>query len=227
VKRSLHSIVRLVLAFLPVLLALAQAKGQQGVDTVYSGQSTVQAVVEFEGVTYSWELYKDVTNIDFATDPGNCPPAEAYFVGGINIGSSVEIMWAVPGTYFFKVTAADACTDNLKVGKKVVLESMSEAEFLEPDPICQGDTAIMTIVITGGIGPWEVTFTDGITVWTVQDIMESPYSFPLIPSPAVPGNYPYWITSVTSGTGMVNDTPSDPVILIVHPKPVTSPIYRY
>lgn len=227
-KRLVHDIFRLLLVFIPVMLSLASARAQQGVDTVYAGQSTLHSVEEFEGVNYYWEIYNDITGIDFATDPGNCPPSEAYFVGGVNTGDSVEIMWLVPGTYFFKVTAADTCTNNLKVGMMIVLESVSYATFLEPDSICPGDTAWLTIEITGGIGPWDVTFTDGTTVWpTIEDIQVSPYTFPLIPTPTDPGVYQYWIISVTSGTGMTNYEPSEPVTLVVRPKPVTSPITRY
>ena len=225
-KRPLHMMLRLMLVFLPVLLALAHARAQ-GVDTINAGQSTKHAVVPFEGVTYHWELYNDVTGINFAADPGNCPPSEAYFVGGVATGDSVEIMWLVQGIYFFKVTANDSCTDNLKVGKMVVLGPLPYANFLEPASICMGDTATLTVEIMGGTGPWDITFTDGVNVWLIEDIQESPYTFQLIPSPALSGSYQYWITSVTDSIGTINDTPSDPVTLTVYPKPITSPIYRY
>jgi hypothetical protein len=227
VKRLLHMILRLLLVIIPVLLALGQARAEQGVDTLYAGQTSALSVVETDGVDYYWELYNDVAGINFATDPGNCPPAEAYFVGGVNTGDSVEVMWMVPGTYFFKVTATDSCTNNLKVGKMVVLASYSYGVFLDPEPVCPGDTALITIEISGAAGPWDVTFTDGTTIWTMEDITVSPYTFQLIPTPMVSGSYQYWIISVTSGIGIINDAPSDPVTLIVKPKPVTSPIYRY
>jgi hypothetical protein len=101
------------------------------------------------------------------------------------------------------------------------------ASFEEPDPICPGDTATMTINVGGGVGPWDVTFTDGINSWTIEGITETPYAFQLIPSPATEGDYQYWITSVTTFTGVVNNDPSPPVTLTVLPKPDTSPIYRY
>jgi hypothetical protein len=225
-KRPMHMILRLMLVFIPVLLALAHANAQVG-NTVYAGQSSVLSVEKTEGVTYYWELYNDVTGLNLAVVPGNCPPAEAYFVGGVNTGDSVEVMWLVPGTYFYKVTATDSCTNNIKVGRMEVLEALPYAVFLDPAPICTGDTAMLTVEITEGTGPWDVTFTDGTTVWTINDIQVSPYIFQLIPTPAVPGSYQYWITSVTDSNGITSDTPSAPVTLIVKPKPVTSPIYRY
>jgi hypothetical protein len=217
-------ILRVVLALVPVLLAVAQARGQA--DTVCAGETSFWAVEETPGVTYEWALYNDVTGINFATDPGNCPPAEAYFVGG-NTGDSVEIMWVVPGTYFIRVMATDSCTNNLKVGKIVVEGCYSYAVFQDPAEVCAGETATMTIDITGGIGPWVVTYTDGTNTWVTPTITESPYTFPLIPTPPAAGSYSYWITSVVNGYGVENTTPTEAVILIVNPIPVTSPIYRY
>jgi len=222
-KLRSHTILRLLLVFIPVLLALAQARAQG--DTVCVGQTSVWSVVEVPGNTYAWELYNDVTGLNLAVVPGNCPASEAYFVGGVNTGDSVNVMCLVPGTYFIKVTATDSCTNNLKVGKIVVEECYSYATFLDPGTICSGDTAMLTVEITGAPGPWVITFTDGTTVWT-QPVPVSPFTFQLIPTPTVPGSYQYWITSV-SNPFMTNDIPGDPVTLIVKLKPVTSPIYRY
>jgi hypothetical protein len=199
----------------------------QGPDTVYTGQSTLFVVETEQGNELSWELYNDVVGLNLAVVPGNCPPTDAYFIGGVTTGDSVEVMWLMPGTYFIKVTADDTCTNNIKFFKITVLESISYATLLEPDDICQGDTAWMTVEITGGIGPWDITVTDGNTSWIIEDIEESPHTFPLIPSPNIPGNYQIWVSSVTSGTGMINPEPSDPVTLVVLLRPVTSPIYRY
>lgn len=209
-----------------LLLALAPAMAQPG-NTVYAGQSAPLAVEDIEGVDWLWELYNDVDGLNLVDVPGNCPPTEAYFINGVNTGPAVEVMWLVPGIYYFKVTATDSCTNNVRVGMMEVLESWSYASFLEPDAVCAGDTAVLTLEITGGIGPWDVTFTNGTDTWTITGIEESPHTFMLIPTPAIPGSYQYWVSSVTNGYGMTNDEPGAPVTLIVHPKPVTSPIYRY
>lgn len=225
-KRSIHTIVRLVLVFIPVMLALVQARGQA--DTVCVGDISSWAVQEVPGDTYTWELYNDVAGLNLAAEPGNCPPAEAYFVDGITTGDSVNVMCLTPGTYFIKVTAVNECpTDNLKLGKIVVEHCTSYAVFSEPDSICPGDPATLTLVIGGGAGPWDVTFTNGIQSWTIGGITSSPYSFPLVPTPSVPGNYLYWVTEVVNGAGLINSEPSEPVTLTVKPKPSTSPIYRY
>ena len=211
---------------MPVLLAVAQARAQG--DTVCVGSTSVWAVEESPGVSYYWELYNDVEGIDLVQIPGNCPATEAYFLNGINYGSSVEVMCLAEGTYFIKATAVNSCpTNNLKVGKIVVTTCEAYAEFLEPPGICEGETAVMTVQINGGTAPWDITFTDGTTVWTIEGITESPYSFPLVPTPPSAGVYNYWITSVTDAIGVVNDTPGNPVSLVIHAKPVTSPITRY
>jgi len=223
-RRTLHTILRLVLVIIPVLLAMANARAQG--DTVCVGEVSTWQVVEVPGDTYTWELYNDVTGINLAVVPGNCPPGEAFFVGGVNTGDSVNVMCLNPGTYFIKVTAVNECpTNNLKLGKIVVEQCYSYATLLEPQPICSGDTAWFTVEITGAPGPWDITYTDGITTWTETGITTSPYTFPLPVIPAVPGGT-YWITSV-SNPYMTNYTPGDPVTLIVKPKPVTSAIYRY
>jgi hypothetical protein len=105
----------LLLVFIPVLLFLAEARAQG--DTVCVGETSVWVIEEDVGVDYYWELYNDVDNINLAIVPGNCPPTDAYFVGGVNTGDSVEVMCLQPGTYFIKVTATDTCTNNIKVGK--------------------------------------------------------------------------------------------------------------
>ena len=112
--RPKQIILRLLLVAIPVLLALASAKAQTY--RVFVGQTIELSVLEMPGDTYSWELYNDVTGINFATDPGNCPPTEAQFTGGINTGPIVHVTWLSPGTYFYKVTAQrSGCTMNLKV----------------------------------------------------------------------------------------------------------------
>jgi hypothetical protein len=214
-----------MLVFIPVMLVLAQTRAQG--DTVCAGATSVWTVVEVPGNTYVWELYNDVDGINLAVVPGNCPASEAYFAGGVNTGDSVEVICLVPGTYFIKVTVSDSCTNNIKVGEITVIPCYSYAEFLEPDQVCSGDTAMLTMEITGAPGPWDVTFTDGTTVWTITGITANPHTFQLAPTPTAPGAYQYWITSVTNPYGMTNTAPSDPVTLIVKPKPVTSMIYRY
>ena len=228
-RKLRHTFLKL-LALVPLLLTMAPAMAQDG-NAVYAGQTTVLAVEEVEGVTYTWELYNNVEGINLAVTPGNCPDSEAYFVDGIHTGATVEVMWLVPGTYFFKVTAEDGCSNNLKLGRMEVLESLPVAYFLEePEPICIGDPGFLTIELAGA-APWTIEYTvefDGnIETETISGIQSSPHTFEVFPEEI--GTYTYTITSVTDANGVTNDelTGLVTVTLVVEPRPFTSPIERY
>ncbi len=121
-KRPLYNIIRLVLVFLPVLLTVAPATAQT---VVNQGRTTELSVEAKPGDSYFWELYsKPVAN--FAVTPGNILPGQAYFVNG-NSGPSVNVSWLKAGTFYYKVTAVDqsGCTNNLKVGRIVVVEKVN------------------------------------------------------------------------------------------------------
>jgi len=219
VKRPKHIFLRLLLVAIPLLTAMAPAMAQ---DTVYAGQSTDLGVTEIPGDTYVWELYDNVTGINFATDPGNCPPAEAYFTG-TSTGPTVNVMWLKQGTYFFKVTARrGACTMNLKVGKMTVLWAMPTAVIQPPPPICAGDSVHLTVQLTG-TAPWSITLTDGVNNFVFNNITSSPFTLTVPVIPLVTTNY--WISEVTDAH-VTNTTPSAIVVQVVKPSPSTGPIYH-
>lgn len=200
-------------------MAMASAKAQM---TVYVGQNTELSVVNQPDVTYQWELYSDVNSINFVTVPGNCPPTSAFFTGGINTGATVNVTWLVPGIYFFKVTGIiPGCTNNLKVGKIIVLESLPTAVIEQPPPICIGETASLSILLTG-TAPWSIDVSDGTTTTTYGNILTSPFTLDV--SPTVTTSY---IATRVSDKNGVNLIPSNTVILVVKPRPVTSPIIQY
>ena len=191
-------------------------------NTVYAGQAIDLSVIPIPGDTYVWELYHDVTGINFATDPGNCPPAEAYFTGP-STGPTVNVMWLNQGIYFFKVTAyRGGCTMNLKVGKMTVLWEIPTATLDPPPPICAGDSVHLTVHLTG-TAPWSITLTDGVNNYVFNNIMSSPYILTVPDLPLVTTTY--WISEVTDAH-TTNTTPSPPVIQVVKPRPSTGPIYH-
>jgi len=219
VKRPKYIILRLLLAVMPLLMAMAPAVAQ---DTVYEGQTKDLSVIPVAGDTYVWELYLDVSAINFATDPGNCPPARAYFTG-INTGPTVNVMWALPGIYFFKVTAyRGGCTMNLRVGKMVV-KPLPTAIIDPPPPICIGDSVHLTVQLTG-TAPWSITLTDGTNSWVFNNIGSSPFNLTVPVIPLVTTTY--WISEVTD-LYITSTKPSPPVVQVVNPKPVNSQIYQY
>ena len=218
-KRCKHIFFRLLLVLVPLLMAMAPAMAQ---NTVYVNNTTVLEVVNVPGDSYVWELYKDVGGVNFATVPGVINiPGEAIFVGS-NIGPSVTVLWTMPGTYFFKVTATGGtCSNNLKVGKMIVLDELPTAVFVPPDPICAGDQASLEVLLTG-TAPWSITYTtDGINPVTIPVVGGSPYFITVNPLVTTT----YQIISVTDSHG-TNSVPSPEVTLIVNPKPVTNSIWH-
>jgi hypothetical protein len=193
-------------------------------NTVYAGQSTDLSVIEIPGDTYVWELYNDVTGINFATDPGNCPLTDAYFTSGDSTGPTVNVMWLTQGLYFFKVTAyRGGCTMNLKVGKMTVLLATPTAVIEPPPPICIGDSVHLTVLLTG-TAPWSITLTDGVNNFVFNNITSSPFNLTVPVIPLVTTTY--WISEVTDAHA-TNTTPSPQVVQVVNPKPVNSQIYQY
>jgi len=218
-NRPKYIILRLLLVLLPVLMAMAPAMAQ---NTVYAGQAIDLSVIEIPGDTYVWELYKDVTSINFATDPGNCPPGEAYFTGS-NTGPTVNVMWLTQGVYFFKVTAyRGGCTMNLRVGKMTVLFALPTALIEPPTPVCAGDSVHLTVTLTG-TAPWSITLTDGMNNFVFNNIASSPFNLTVPVIPLVTTNY--WISEVTDAHG-TNTTPSPQVVQVVNPKPPPILIYH-
>lgn len=205
---------------LSALFAVAPARAQENV--VYQGETSTFSVVQVPGETYVWELYVDSTQ-NFATYPGDCPATSADFVGG-NTGATVNVLWKLPGTYFFKVTAwtVTGCTNNLRVGKIKVLPSLPTAKLF-PEPICEGDPLKIHVSLTG-TAPWSFTITDGKNSYIYTAVADTAFDAVVNPPPKISTDY--WVTVVKDTWG-TNTTPSDPVLQIVNPKPATSVIYHY
>ena len=214
-----HINLRLLLVVIPVLMAVASSTAQI---TVSTGQTSPLSVDPVAGDTYTWELYDTVTGVNFAVDQGNCPANEAFFAGGLQTGPVVNVTWLTPGVFFFKVTATRAnCTMNLKVGKVIVLENLPTASIAQPSPVCTGDTAQLSITLSGE-GPWSIVLFDGANNVSYTNISSSPYLVPVNPLT----NTIYQITEVTDANG-TNSTPSQAVELMIKPRPVSSHIYQY
>jgi hypothetical protein len=217
-NRIKYTYLRLLLALLPVIMAVAPAAAQI---TVPAGQSYQLSVVQVPGDVYTWSLYSDVNGIDFVKDPGNCPAASAYFTSG-NTGSTVDVTWLKPGVYFYTVKAVrPGCSSNLKVGKMIVTDALPTATILPPTPVCAGEKATLTIELTGE-APWSIDVSDGTTTTTYSGITSSPFTLTVSPTATTS----YTVTRVSDSNGE-NLIPSNTVTLVVKPRPVTSPIIQY
>jgi hypothetical protein len=218
-KRIRHIYLRLLLVAIPIMAALAPAMAQVTVSVGGTSQLSVQAI---SGDSYKWEIYNTVTGLNLAVIPGNCPLSEAFFVDGIDTGQTVNITWLTPGTYFFKVTAThEGCSNNLKLGKVIVVESMPTATIVQPSAICKGDSTILNIVLTG-TAPWSIDISAGTSTITYNNIIDSPFTLTVTPSTTTN----YTVTRVTDANGE-NLNPSNMVTVVVKPRPITSPIIQY
>jgi hypothetical protein len=226
--RPKHIILRLLLVVIPVLLAMAPAMAQT--NNVFVGQSVELSVISIPGDTYAWELYKDVADVNFATDAGNCPPTVAVFTGGINTGPVVHVTWLNPGTYFYKVTAQrSGCSMNLKVGKIIVGNVLPAVNLSVGQPsICMGKSINIEANYAGS-PPVSISYRvfdpDGTSHELVMNnIAGNPVLIPFTPSAT--GTYTFEVISVTD-TNTTNNTPSNSVTVTVNPKPGKSRIYQY
>ncbi len=206
-----------------MLLTAVRSAAQSGM-TVYQGQTTELAVAD-NGAMFVWDLYHDVSGVNFATTDGNCPPSLATFTGG-NRGSRVNVNWLIPGVYFYKVTAysADGCM-NLKVGKVTVLASLPTALLDEIPPICVGDSATIVVRFTG-TPPWNISLQadDGklVSTTTYRDISTNIFMIPIAPKVTTS----YTIAEVSDRNG-TSSTLSNTVRIEVKPLPRNSRIYQY
>jgi len=208
---------------LHLLLALAPAMAQ---NVAYTGETTTLSVDQQPGDVYSWELYKTPTdpNFNFVTEPGETTPSYAEFVGGTTTGTTVNVLWKVPGIYFFKVNAWNitGCTNNLKIGM-IEIKLAVTATIAASPAVCAGETTSLTVTLTG-TAPWEYTYTDGINSWTIKNVLTSPNVITLTPGPLITTDY--WITSVKDQYDVPNTTPSAKTTQVINPLPAPLLIYH-
>lgn len=214
-----HIIQNLTVALL-LLFTVASAMAQGII--VNAGQSMNFEIEDVSGDSYSWEIYNDFAGINMAIVPGNCPVTDAFFVGGIDTGPSVDITFMVPGTYLVKVVAVNGCpTNNMKFYLITVLEELPIATIDEPSAICEGDEGTLVVHLTG-TAPWSIILSDGVNLVTYNNIMTTPYVITVNPTLTTT----YTITQVSDANG-TNIEPSNTVTLIVNPRPLNSQIYQY
>jgi len=220
-KRILYISRYLSLAVLLLLLmALVPAKAQ---NVVFTGQTTTLAVEQHDGELYQWNLYDNGIG-NFATKIDYCPATSADFVGvNTNIGPSVDVKWMKAGIYFFKVTASNitGCTSNFKVGI-IEVKIGVKAEITPPDTagVCLDKPVLLEVNLTG-TAPWSFTYTDGVSSWSVTNVMTSPYTITIDPTPATTTQY--WISTVSDKFG-TNTEPSEKVTQRINPLPDPSNI---
>ena len=218
-------IFRLMLLVILAVVTMANAVAQT--NTAHAFETTQLSAVGVTGDSYSWDLYNEVTGINFATVPGNCPADAAFFLQGINTGPSVKVTWLKPGTYFFKVTAYQTgCSNNIEIGKVEVLPGGPTAILaMSPLEICSGESASLKVAFTGN-APWSIRLQaknkDGTTFQEYSGLGadKNPYEIPVNPKVTTG----YTVVEITDLSGNSKDS-SNTVSLTVNPLPRSSRIY--
>ncbi len=192
---------------------------------VFPGTITELSVEQVPGVTYTWDVYNDST-VNFATENGTAvADGDVQFIGPAT-GASVQVRWLSPGVYFYKVTAINSCTNNLKIGRIEIREALPTAELeLHPEEICVNDSSELVVTLTGD-PVWKFTlraeddtgYTD--TEYTVKDPDSNPTRITVTPVKTTT----YTVVKVTDKNGEQLD-PSNTVVLTVNPLPRSSRIY--
>lgn len=148
-------------------------------------------------------------------------------VGGTitaGIGTNeVTVNWgAVPGLYSISVveTSSFGCVGD-PVSLPVRVLSLPTAIISGTNMLCQGSSSSLAVALTG-LGPWNLTYSDGTTSTTVNGISTNPYVFN---TPSLSANKTYTVTAVSDG--YCAGTTAGSAILTVNPKPITSAITRH
>ncbi len=196
----------LALCFVMFGLGLNKAQAQTDIDTVCAGATGVTySVTNTAGSTYYW-----VINGGTQATGGNT--------------NSITVDWSsTTGTDTIKVvekSAAGCFGDTVKLA--VFRMPLPTASISGTTAICYNNSTEITVDLTG-IGPWNITYSDGTNSTTVNGITSSPYKFNTPVLPTGSGVVTYTLTSVSNGFGC-NGTVSGSAEITVNPKPVTSKI---
>jgi hypothetical protein len=151
---------------------------------VLSGPSSV--CQNQTGVAYSFPADPDATTYVWYV------PSDATIVSGNNTTDIVVDFGVISDNV--AVYAQNACGNGPTIGKGVTVLSPPTATISGGASICAGDTDNLTVTFTG-TGPWDFTYTDGVTPVTINGVT-SPYTLPVSPASTTT----YTLTAVTEGS---------------------------
>ena len=174
-------------------------------DTVCAGASGVPfKVTNTPGSTYYW------------TVPGGTQAS-----GGNT--NSITVNWGTtPGIDSLSVvekTASGCFGDTVKLA--IYIMPLPTATISGADSLCYNFAGSFNIAFTG-VGPWNVTYTDGTTSTTLTNVTTNPLT---VATPNLKATTTYTISAVSNKFGCTG-TYSGSAVMTVRPKPVTSPIYH-
>lgn len=160
-----------------------------GCQGVVFGQATVDVNVA-PTVTLSGDntiMMNQTTTLSFAfTGPG--PWDVTYSDGtsqfsqtGITANPYLLSLTPMDHVTYTPVSVQNPCLGSVTGSASVVVNRIANAVLSGSQSICAGVPAVLSVQITGP-GPWDLTWTDGITPTTITGLTQSPYLISVTPS---------------------------------------------
>jgi hypothetical protein len=149
-------------------------------------------------------------------------PTYEWFKNNVEIvgatGSSLVVTSS--GDYKAEVTDGTTGCEPNSATSTVIINPLPTAfvSLTGPSTICAGGSTTISVVFTG-TAPWDITYTDGTTPGTVDDIVANPYIVSV--NPPAGATTTYTITNVTDNNGCSN-TGSGSASVTVRPVLVAS-----
>lgn len=138
--------------------------------------------------------------------------------------SEIQIDWGVI-TGMVSLYAVETTSDGC-IGDSVTLDILINplpTVAVVSDSVCEGFSATLTFSLTGA-APWIIDYTDGTTNFT-DTAVSTPYVATL---PPYVSSQTITVTALSDANGCSGDAAGLPTVpVIIHPTPVTGPIYHY
>lgn len=147
-----------------------------------------------------------------ATD--NCPGVTTALTAGFPSGATFP-----SGTTTVEYTAFDATGNSESCSFNVTVTPDPNGTLsLSPLSVCQGEPTVLTFTFTSGTGPFNVSFTDGITVFNANGV-NSGSTYQITPPTSVTYSY----TAIQDASGCVRTSGFiGSASVVVTPQPVVS-----
>jgi hypothetical protein len=163
--------------------------------------------------TYVWEVS---TN-----SGGSWNPVSGGVYSGENTATlSITGALLSMNSYYYHCIVTGACGNATSNYGILTVNPTATASLSGTTSICVGKSATLTVTLTGTPN-WSITYTDGTTPVTVNNIAASPYTFNV--SPIITTTYTITAVSDVNGAGTIS---GGSVLITVTPVPATGPLYR-
>lgn len=155
-----------------------------------------------------------VVNYSAPTATDNCPGVVTALTGGFPSGATFP-----SGTTTVTYTAFDGSGNSQSCSFNVTVSPNPNGTLsLSPLSVCQGSPTLLTFTFTSGTGPFNVSFTDGITVFNANGVT-SGSTYSIVPPTSVTYSY----TAIQDASGCVRNSGFiGTASVVVTPQPVVS-----